>query len=107
MADRVYVMYCGKIVEQGSVDEILRFPKHPYTKALIDTVPGIEKKKNRFVQIPYNVPHPMNKPTGCYFSNRCAYATELCRQQMPPLFDCGNQRKARCYYLEELCQKSS
>ena len=55
MADRVYVMYCGKIVEQGTVDEILQTPQHPYTKALIDTIPSLDSKVERFVQIPYNV----------------------------------------------------
>lgn len=107
MADRVYVMYCGKIVEQGSVDEILQNPKHPYTKALIDTIPDLDSKVERFVQIPHNVPHPMHKPEGCYFSNRCKYATELCRQQMPPLFEREDGRKVRCYYTpEELWKKS-
>lgn len=107
MADRVYVMYCGKIVEQGTVDEILRSPQHPYTKALIDTIPGLDSKVDRFVQIPHNVPNPMHKPGGCYFSNRCAYCTQLCRTQMPPLFERENGRKVRCYYAtEELWQKS-
>ena len=106
MADRVYVMYCGKIVEEGTVEEIMQNPRHPYTKALIDTVPGMDEKVERFVQIPHNVPHPMNKPQGCYFSNRCAYATDLCRKQQPPLYDCGNGRKSRCYYRpEELWEK--
>ena len=106
MADRVYVMYCGKIVEQGTVDEILQTPQHPYTKALIDTIPSLDSKVERFVQIPHNVPHPMHKPEGCYFSNRCAYCTNLCKKQMPPLFDRGNGRKIRCYYeVEELWEK--
>lgn len=107
MADRVYVMYCGKIVEQGTVGEILKSPQHPYTKALIDTIPGLDARVDRFVQIPHNVPHPMNKPAGCYFSNRCAYCTELCKKQMPPLFSRENGRKVRCYYnTEELWEKS-
>ncbi len=106
MAERVYVMYCGKIVEQGTVDEILGDPKHPYTKALIDTVPGMDERVERFVQIPHNVPHPMHKPQGCYFSNRCAYCTELCKKQQPPLVDRGDGRLVRCYYqTEELWEK--
>ncbi len=106
MAERVYVMYCGKIVEAGSVDEILAHPKHPYTKALIDTVPGMDEKVERFVQIPHNVPHPMNKPAGCYFSNRCAYCTALCQSQQPPLVEREGGRLVRCYYqTEELWEK--
>lgn len=106
MADRVYVMYCGKIVEEGTVDEILGSPRHPYTRALIDTIPGTEEKVERFTQIPHNVPHPMQKPRGCYFSNRCAYCTQLCSRQMPPLFE-RDGRKVRCYYeTEALWEKS-
>ena len=109
MADRVYVMYCGKIVEQGTVDEILERPRHPYTKALIDTIPSMDEHVERFVQIPHNVPHPMNKPSGCYFSNRCAYCTELCKKKQPPLVSLGDgesERKIRCYYRpEELWEK--
>jgi oligopeptide/dipeptide ABC transporter ATP-binding protein len=106
MADRVYVMYCGKIVEEGTVDEILDNPQHPYTKALIDTVPGVDEKVERFVQIPHNVPHPSNKPSGCYFSNRCSYCTELCKQKQPPLVSRGEGRNVRCYYrTEELWEK--
>ena len=106
MADRVYVMYCGKIVEEGTVDQILDHPLHPYTKALIDTVPGVDEKVERFVQIPHNVPHPSNKPQGCYFSNRCAYCTELCKQKQPPLVSRGDGRYVRCYYgTEELWEK--
>ncbi|MBQ2707376.1 MAG: ABC transporter ATP-binding protein [Clostridia bacterium] len=107
MADRVYVMYCGKIVEEGTIDEILDHPLHPYTKALIDTVPGIDERVERFVQIPHNVPHPANKPAGCYFSNRCAYCTELCTKAQPPLRACGEGRRARCFFTpEELWAKS-
>lgn len=106
MADRVYVMYCGKIVEEGTVQEILGNPKHPYTKALVDTVPGIDERVERFVQIPKSVPHPMHKPSGCYFSNRCSYCTELCKKKQPPLRDIGNGRTVRCYYdAEELWEK--
>ena len=106
MADRVYVMYCGKIVEEGTVQEILENPKHPYTKALVDTVPGIDERVERFVQIPKSVPHPMHKPSGCYFSNRCSYCTELCKKKQPPLRDIGNGRTVRCYYdAEELWEK--
>lgn len=106
MAERVYVMYCGKIVEEGKVDEILDNPLHPYTKALIDTVPGLDDEVERFVQIPHNVPHPSNKPSGCHFSNRCAYCKEICTKHMPPLTDKGNGRKARCWFdKEELWEK--
>lgn len=108
MADRVYVMYCGKIVEEGTVEDILRDPQHPYTKALIDTIPRLDQTVDRFTQIPHNVPHPMHRPKGCCFSSRCAHCTPLCQAQMPPLFRREQGRKARCWYTtEELWKKSS
>jgi oligopeptide/dipeptide ABC transporter ATP-binding protein len=94
-------MYCGKIVEEGTTDEILNAPLHPYTKALIDTVPGIDEKVERFVQIPNNVPHPSRKPSGCYFSNRCAYCKEICTKQMPIMKDYGNGHRCRCWFSPE------
>ena len=107
MADRVYVMYCGKIVEEGTMDDILSHPRHPYTKALIDTIPRLDEPVERFVQIPHNVPHPTKKPSGCYFSNRCAHCTELCKQQMPPLFHREDGRKVQCWYTQEELWKTS
>lgn len=95
-SDRIYVMYCGKIVEEGKTKDILNNPKHPYTIGLLETIPSVSEKFNRFIQIPKNVPSPMNKPCGCYFSNRCKYATELCKSQMPPLFK-NSDRKVRCW----------
>lgn len=106
-AERVYVMYCGKIVEEGNTEDILDAPFHPYTKALIDTVPGTEEKVDRFVQIPNQVPHPARKPSGCYFSNRCAYCQEICTKRMPILADYGNGHRSRCWFSpEELWAKS-
>ncbi|MBQ4603169.1 MAG: ABC transporter ATP-binding protein, partial [Clostridia bacterium] len=72
LADYMYVMYCGKIMEEGAVSEVLDSPMHPYTKGLIASVPSGGEKMNRFHQIPGNVPSPMFKPAGCYFHNRCS-----------------------------------
>lgn len=104
-ADRVYVMYCGKIMEQGSVKDIISNPIHPYTKGLIGSVPDLGKKVKRFVQIPKNVPHPSNKPSGCFFSNRCSECMEICTKQMPPLVEVDDDnskttRKIRCWKAE-------
>lgn len=99
-SDRIYVMYCGKIVEEGNTIDILNKPMHPYTIGLLETIPSTLEKQDRFVQIPHNVPSPMNKPSGCYFSNRCKYANELCRRQMPPLLDKEN-RRVRCWRVFE------
>ena len=97
LADDVYVMYCGKIMEQGTVDEVLGCPKHPYTRGLIASVPSVEDTVTRFHQIPGNVPSPMEKPRGCYFSSRCACCMEICRQKMPNLRTLEDGRKIRCH----------
>ncbi len=98
MADRIYVMYCGKIVEVSPAYELFKKPYHPYTRGLLGAIPKLSDEKHVFVQIPDSVPNPMNKPKGCYFSPRCAYATEECRSEMPPLRDLGGGRCVRCFH---------
>lgn len=98
MADRVYVMYSGKIVEEAPLRALFRTPCHPYTEGLLASVPKIDESTPRFVQIPDQVPNPMHKPTGCYFHPRCSYCTELCTQEMPPLHTMEAGRKVRCHH---------
>lgn len=97
IADYVYVMYCGKIVEQGTLDRILNQPVHPYTKGLIKSAPTLKGRIERFYQIPNNVPSPMEKPDGCYFSNRCYACADKCKKAMPALVDYGAGHKVRCH----------
>lgn len=94
-SDRIYVMYCGKIVEEGNTLDILNNPMHPYTIGLLETIPSISQKQKRFIQIPKNVPSPMNKPSGCYFKDRCKYASKICDNN-PPLVKVDN-RCVRCW----------
>ncbi|MFI3251916.1 MAG: dipeptide/oligopeptide/nickel ABC transporter permease/ATP-binding protein [bacterium] len=95
--DRIYVMYCGKIVESGPTKEVLENPKHSYTKALLSTIPTMNKKVDKFVQIPNTVPSPMNKPTGCYFSNRCSFCNpDICTKSMPEITT-EDGRTVRCH----------
>lgn len=101
VADYVYVMYCGKIVEQGTIEQILESGKHPYTKGLIKSVPSLKGRVTRFYQIPNNVPSPMEKPDGCYFNNRCYECDEECKKRMPNLIDIGNGQKVRCHHIRE------
>ncbi|MDR2091530.1 MAG: ABC transporter ATP-binding protein [Clostridiales bacterium] len=97
-ADRVYVMYCGKIMEEGYTDELIDSPLHPYTKGLIGSVPDLDMKKGeRLVQIPKNVPHPLDKPSGCFFSDRCIECESICKKYMPPLTRIGESRAVRCW----------
>ena len=102
MADTICVMYCGKIVEKSPAYELFKKPYHPYTKGLLGAIPKLSDERHVFVQIPDSVPNPMNKPKGCYFHPRCAYATDKCRECMPPLRSVGGGRMVRCFHsLEE------
>ncbi len=100
MADEIYVMYSGKIVEKASTYELFKHPLHPYTKGLIASVAKMGDEKGEFVQISDSLPNPMNKPKGCYFHPRCAYATEKCRECMPPLLRLENNRQVRCWEVK-------
>lgn len=85
-ADRVIVMYCGKIVEEGTVYEVFENPLHPYTKGLMESIPELSgPSRERLDTIPGTVPNPLELPKGCNFCNRCSFATEKCRQSEPPL----------------------
>lgn len=102
MADEIYVMYSGKIVERATPRELFTDPKHPYTKGLIASVAKMDDKKEEFVQIPDTLPNPMKKPEGCYFHPRCPYAMEECRKQMPPLRTMEEGRQVRCWLYGEV-----
>lgn len=101
MADEIYVMYSGKIVEKAKTYELFKQPLHPYTKGLIASVAKMGDEKGAFVQIPDSLPNPMNKPNGCYFHPRCAYATEKCKATMPLLRTLDNGRQIRCFHAIE------
>lgn len=105
MADTICVMYCGKIVEQSPAYELFKHPYHPYTVGLLGAIPKLSDERHVFIQIPDSVPNPMNKPKGCYFHPRCAYATEECRQKMPPLREITKGRKVRCFHCMEENEK--
>ena len=98
MAETVYVMYSGKIVERGAVEELFVDPLHPYAQGLLASVPRLSDDKQAFVQIPDTVPHPMHKPSGCYFHPRCSRSNDECRQRMPRLETLENGRQVRCWH---------
>lgn len=102
MADRVMVMYAGKIVEEGDVETIYENPQHPYTKGLLASIPSLDTEKERLYSIQGNVPSPGNMPTGCRFAPRCEYVTELCHQSVPPLVETGPGHRVRCILAEEV-----
>jgi peptide/nickel transport system ATP-binding protein len=98
LADRVCVMYAGRIVEQGTTAEILSAPGHPYTRGLLDSVPGNAPAREKLRQIPGMMPSPLELPTGCPFRPRCPYATVEC-EQVPETRPFGvSGRSLRCFH---------
>ena len=93
IADRVAVMYAGKIVEEGPLEKIFEDPWHPYTKLLILSIPGIKVTRgNRLESISGTVPNPLHFPEGCRFAPRCPYAMEICKQKPPEELVEGDRR---------------
>jgi len=99
IADRIYVMYSGIIVEQGSTHDIFHNPCHPYTQGLLASLPSLSKRGSMLHSIPGAVPDPAYKPSGCPFHPRCEYATEICRSQFPEMCDCRDGHLSRCPVL--------
>ena len=106
VADRVCVMYTGKIVEESGVDEIFEKPKHPYTQGLLHSVPKLrvigEAKSTRLSTIEGTVPSPTNLPDGCHFAPRCQFCMEgICTHGEIPLYQLENDVKVRCVLYDE------
>ncbi len=105
VADRVCVMYTGRIVEESGVDEIFERPKHPYTQGLLRSVPKLrgigEAKEGRLSTIEGTVPSPTNLPAGCHFAPRCEFRMERCTHDPLPLYEVGNDVKVRCVLYDE------
>lgn len=98
-ADRIAVMYLGRIVEQGPVEQVLRRPAHPYTHALVRALP-VPDPGARATAPPVagEPPSPRNPPAGCHFHPRCPLATARCRTETPGLLNLGDERHAACLY---------
>ena len=102
MADRVAVMYAGQVVEMAPARELLRRPLHPYTKALMNSVPKLQGGAERLSAIPGNVPRIGNFPPGCRFFPRCPSARPECANKAPDLIEVEPGRWSRCLYAKEL-----
>jgi len=96
-AQRVQVMYAGQLVETRSADELFTRPRHPYTAALLSSLPEHAERRARLATIPGLVPGIGDRPVGCLFSPRCAYATDRCRGERPALYR-DPEGLARCFY---------
>ena len=101
LAHDIAVMYLGRIVEQGAVDDVLRAPRHPYTRALLSAVPQIAQAggdKRAIVRLAGDLPSPSNPPAGCYFHPRCSAATAECSREYPAETNAGAAHRVRCFH---------
>ena len=95
--DDVVVMYCGRIVEKGTVFDIFQKTAHPYTEGLFNSIPKIGVRAEELEVIPGNVPNPKYMPKGCKFSDRCKYCFDKCLEEEPGFADLGNGHFSRCW----------
>ncbi|MCG8544378.1 MAG: ABC transporter ATP-binding protein, partial [Alphaproteobacteria bacterium] len=105
IADRVLVMYCGRIVEEGTVGDVFRNPNHPYTKGLIASMPRVDHdtgERQPLYAIPGTVPPLDELPPGCSFAPRCSYAIDMCGDALPGLADVAPGHRSRCLRWQEM-----
>lgn len=97
MCDYVVVMYAGRVIEQGTVHDIFKNPKHPYTIGLIKSLPSMNTGNDKLYSIPGNVPNPINMPNHCYFKNRCDNCKDECFGDYPPIKEITQTHKVSCH----------
>jgi oligopeptide transport system ATP-binding protein len=101
VADKIAVMYAGRIVESAPVHEIYRAPAHPYTKGLLRSIPRLDQKGRELYAIKGLPPNLLHIPPGCAFNPRCPLAQDICRGEVPPLFEVAQHRESACYFWKE------
>jgi len=107
-ADRVNVMYAGKLVEQGRARDIYARPHHPYTIGLLRSVPRLdEPRKAKLQPIDGQPPDLTRLPPGCAFAPRCRYAIARCQHEIPPLMDVGTEHRSACWVAEQVGSEAS
>lgn len=97
MADHIIVMYCGKIVERGTRDDVIHRPAHPYTRGLLGSIPRMGVEQKRLESIPGMVPSLLDMPAGCAFAPRCKYSTDECRTKKPELAEVEPGHFVSCF----------
>jgi oligopeptide transport system ATP-binding protein len=101
VADRIAVMYAGRIVEQAPVHDIYKAPAHPYTRGLLDSIPRLDQKGQELYAIKGLPPNLMAIPPGCAFNPRCPMAQDVCRTDEPPLYEVSQDRTSACHFWRE------
>ncbi len=102
ICDRIGILYLGKLVEIGDIDELFSHPLHPYTQALLSAVPVPDPRRRRTEPLPKGeIPNPINPPSGCRFHPRCPYAEEICAVDDPPLRELKPAHVAACHFAEK------
>ncbi len=101
-ADRVVVMYGGKVMETSDVKTIFKKPKHPYTWGLLTSIPRLDVEQERLYSIPGMVPDPLHFPQGCRFNTRCDFKESKCSVEMPPLIEVEPGHLSRCFFYKKL-----
>jgi oligopeptide transport system ATP-binding protein len=110
VADRIGVMYLGRLVEVGGVDSVFETPEHPYSRALLSAISTVsqadERAKPQQRDIKGEVPDPREKPSGCAFRSRCPYEFNTCSEEEPPMYERGDNQVARCYLHDDRFEES-
>lgn len=104
LADRVGVMYLGKLVEIGTIEQVFDHPLHPYTRMLLESIPVPDPKTMSFKKgkVIGEIPSPLNPPSGCRFHTRCIYAKEICSREEPEMIEAEKGHFVRCHFAGEL-----
>jgi peptide/nickel transport system ATP-binding protein len=100
IADRILIMYLGRIVESAPAEELFRQPNHPYTQALLAEVPRLDQRRRSFEPVKGEIPSPLDPPSGCHFHPRCPHAMERCRLEAPALREIAPGRHSACHLNE-------
>jgi len=100
MCDKVAVMYAGRMIESGPVKQIFNRPAHPYTEALLRSIPRLTDRRERLTAIEGQPPDMTSPPSGCAFHPRCPKAIERCQEQDPPIFEVAEDQRARCWLAD-------
>ena len=101
VSDRVIVMYLGRIVEEGPAEALFDAPNHPYTRALIEGVPRLDRRRMTYAPVEGDIPSPLDPPSGCHFHPRCPFAMDRCRTEVPKLKTISAGRASACHLNTE------